>query len=903
MGGFRRERNHLLNLVPKAFSRECKQKSFQRAIVDMMQYVVGVIKHEKEDRARIHSSKIIRVVQNTVDYHMNQQQDYQIKECLIFLLDTPEYVPSLKAVTQKSRDCNNNNNNNNSIFNSTDFTIHCQKNDIVKDNYLMINEDSIIEIDRTKAWRSIGPRLQLYRVITLAVIAMDVRPGLVLLLDDGLAINDSTYCGVRNDMINDHGFNTRSEYDKECLVASLSRHHMTERIYIYPDDKIARQPCAFIGEADIKICHYITPDVDSTIIHSQDNDSLYIALLHGKTLADPNTRRIDDRYEIVIDTQTPKDQRRGISRPYRFVDIKILYNSIMDLFEKEYPTIKNPIETIAMLAYTIKTDYTQPFHRYLGITERVVWDTFSELHSINRDTIGYIAFNDTLIDDANNVKNNDNEGDDDDSDDENADGDDNNNNDDDDDDDDEVVPTSKSASKKKVGGIIRSTTRYLPHEMKNILSDAIICCYNVENDAHDLDVNEGKWTQFYYLLCEFKVRKDLAHIGYSDYNNKLKNRYILDVDQLFLKIVELEELIDVCRKDGLDAIRKIEAEKNAAFLACLESEKKAAADLVNKALEERKRNNSMKIFPSMISKKPQQQHLSSSGGSTNRNIRNECTINITGSERKEYEKNRNHIELSNSRENLSKHEWSDMFDSADSIFMKDDQNPQPTSKLKNPSVVTKKYEQSLLPVKSRNNDNTNNTNNTDNNNNKPVEKTEEEKKKESEKRDEWLKMFESVDCPVITTKPLSSSTTSLTKSSSVPSSHGITPIIDKKIVTLCKRKNIPPRYGVPEMNRMKARIYRIRWILNYHQNGWLSTDYSMNFDATHYDNYNKSLHGWRSIEISQKPETIARGDFNNSYLTFQHIDGPPVHGIIPFRIFETFETDDIYDRDYTHYFF
>ncbi len=104
------------------------------------------------------------------------------------------------------------------------------------------------------------------------------------------------------------------------------------------------------------------------------------------------------------------------------------------------------------------------------------------------------------------------------------------------------------------------------------------------------------------------------------------------------------------------------------------------------------------------------------------------------------------------------------------------------------------------------------------------------------------------------------------------------------------------------MNKMKARIYRLRWILNYHQNGWLSTDYSMNFDATHHDNYNKSLHGWRSSEIQQTPETITRGDFNNGYLTFQHCGGTPIPGVIPFRIFETFETDDIFDRDYIRYF-
>ena len=359
------------------------------------------------------------------------------------------------------------------------------------------------------------------------------------------------------------------------------------------------------------------------------------------------------------------------------------------------------------------------------------------------------------------------------------------------DDDDENTPLT---------GIIRSNQRFLPKSMTNLLSEAVSIAYNVDTDAYELDVDEVKWSQFYYLLCEFKVRKDLAYIGYTEYDTKMKNQYILDVDQLFMKVIELEEKTELCRKNGLDAIRKSEENKKMAFLATLEMEKKAAQELVAKSIEEKKNERSRKLLVPIPKKSVQ---------------------------------------------------------------------PASTPMTTKPKIIGQKI----------------------------IEKTVEEKERDEIKRNEWLEMFDAIDGPIITSiqqQPIVGS------SSSKP--LGITPIIDKKIVNLSKRKNIPPHYGIPEIDKMKARIYRIRWILNYHQNGWLSTEYSMNFDSPHPENHHKSLHGWSSREIPQTTEAIRRGDFNNAYYTFRYHGGPVVPGVIPFSIFETSETDNVYDRSYKEYF-
>jgi len=128
------------------------------------------------------------------------------------------------------------------------------------------------------------------------------------------------------------------------------------------------------------------------------------------------------------------------------------------------------------------------------------------------------------------------------------------------------------------------------------------------------------------------------------------------------------------------------------------------------------------------------------------------------------------------------------------------------------------------------------------------------------------------------------------------------PLLNNKIVTLSER-DIPPRYGIPLVPAMLARIYRIEWMINMHQNAWICSAYALNFDATHENNPLLSRHGWRSREIAQTEQSVARGDFNNAYYTQRYMPGVPRPGVIPFRVFETVETDEIYNRRHAEYAF
>ena len=61
----------------------------------------------------------------------------------------------------------------------------------------------------------------------------------------------------------------------------------------------------------------------------------------------------------------------------------------------EYPSVQHPIETYCFLVYSLETDFTSGLHSYLGISERLVWDTFSALHSGRADG-SYLQFDDKL---------------------------------------------------------------------------------------------------------------------------------------------------------------------------------------------------------------------------------------------------------------------------------------------------------------------------------------------------------------------------------------------------------------------------------------------------------------------------------------------------------------------------
>ncbi len=570
-------------------------------------------------------------------------------------------------------------------------------------NHLLINEDTRVEIDRTTLWRSTAPRLQTYRVYGHAWVHAHVRDGLVAVLDDALAIHEDLYCETRSQMLADYDFYARPTYDQECLAAYLTRHHMTQRLFVYPDRRFAREPATRIGEADLKVCWYIDMALyQRYLIVSQDTDLICILLLHCKRLLNAEGR-LPDELELWIDSQTPADAKEGRSRPYRFIDVKALYNAILELFAREYPAVANPVETFLFLFYIVKTDYTKPFHKSLGVTWRVVWDTFSELHCANK--AGWLRYNDNCYDEA---------------------------------------------DPRAMGVVLeRARESYLPRALHGLLNECVTLRYEPQSDAHQVALDEVAVQRFLYLLCELRVRHDLVAIGHTEYDNKLDNRYILDVDELFMKIVLLEDNVARCRSGALAYTLKSDTEKERerAFRAALADVKDAVIEFKARPVDEQR------ALPPLPP---------------------------------------------------SERDTIDM----DAIGM-------PGKASRRPRSLSAPQQQAR--------------------------------------------------------------------------------------VTDLSRVERPPQWGVPALQRMLAHIYRQEFVMNYHQNGWLAPEHALCFAEPHPNNPTLSRHGWRQREIPQTDEAVARGDFNSVYYATQFVHGPPQPGVLPFRIYETVECDEVYIRRHEHY--
>jgi hypothetical protein len=705
MGGFTGPRNHSQNVVPRAFMRRLPQRarSFHALIPDAMQDVVGAVRHNP---APVLDSEA--VVRHFLDLLNSYQysQDYTVEQAIILLLDTPEYVPTIKAATQRKRDGGGEEKKTTQPSRIMTQELYEQYESQMR-NHLLIHEESQLEIDRTAVWRSTARRNEIYRLYGNA-LARDahVRDGLVVMLDDALAIDEDRYCEVRSQMLGDYDFYARPAYEQECLAAYLTRHHMTQRLFKYPDGAFVRRAATCIGEADLKVCWYIDMAIyQRYLIVSQDTDLIWILLLHCKRLLNAEGR-LPDELELWIDSQTPKDARKGRSRPYRFIDVKALYNGIVELFAREYPSVQHPIETYLFLFDIVKTDYTKPFDTSLEITWAVVWNTFSELHSAS--PLGHLLYLGECYD--------------------------------------EEKPLSKPVTVK------RERRRFLPRELRGLLNECVLMRYDPHTDAHQLALDEVAVQRFLYLLCELKVRRDLVAIGHSEYDNELDNRYIIDTDELFMKIALLEDNVAQCRagvQSPAQLKQRVDDDRWSMFRAALDEVKAANTEFKAMPLDE---------------------------------------------------------------------QWA-------------------------------------VPVLA------------------PSQK-------------------DTLDMDAI---PMPGATKRRARAQSSASVQHLAQVTD------LSKKTRPPQWGVPSLQRMLGHIYRLEFVMNYHQNGWLAPEFALSFAEGDERQPALSKHGWRQREVPQTAETVARGDFNCVYYATEFAHGPPRPGVLPFRLYETTECDEVYCRRHEYY--
>lgn len=736
MGGFTAYRNHLLNLFPNAFARHIpKETAFCLLIIDVMQFLAGKVKFSTDDafypRSAAHSVK--EVIESYI-----QGDEYRVTKGIVALLDTTKNVPTNKARTQQKRGIAEKV----AILDQTLFDrVAAERGDTGDALNWITQEPWRWPLDGDTIWRSNNLKFHLYRAVTEALLGMNLPKGVKLVIDDGAFVSDQVYRESAKKMIVDYGFEEASAYAQECLVSSLARHHFTQRFTLKSGQKEPeRLDSTHVGEADVKIPRFIVNGngTSSYLVVSQDTDIIFVLLLHLKTILANKSRKEVENFSLWLDTQTPQDKKMGISRLYRFIDVKCLYYDILELFALEYPDVKQPIETLVFLVYSLETDFTLPFDGALKVGVKTMWNTFSELHTPLKRirSHGYLMFNDFLHDEL-------------------AKG----------------VVAEKNRAKQGPLRPPKERSPTLPNECRGMLNNALSYTYCEALDTYDIQLDSAACQRFFYLLCQFRVCQDLVGLGYSAFDKKQKTtkgaprKCILTVDELFAWTAEIEAKV---------------VKHQESVVTEDEGLKRKAIEVLVKPVEKKLKTSATTAVPVI--------RLAQNRPAFNIDaIIKECEITTTTT--------------------TTNHEKDEI-------------------------------EEDVI---------------------------EEEKK--------------------ILNVSLPGATNKATK---------------KKLEELV-RSPPPKDYGIPCAEGMLARIYRIAWLMNYHQNGWKCANYATNFAEPATLDTSLSHHGWKSIEVPQTTEMIARGDMNNAYFSTAFLPGDPEQEIIPFRVFRSVESDRVFNRDITAY--
>lgn len=530
MGGFTAFRNHLLNLFPGAFRRQLpSETTFCLLIIDVMQFLAGKVKFASANEVFM-PQNVAASVKEAIEAYVHSSE-YRVTKGVVALLDTTKNVPTNKARTQQKRGATDEL----TILDETLFNRIAQERSGEIDHTVAMNwitqQPWRWPLAGDTIWRSNNLKFHLYRAVTEALLTMALPRGVKLVIDDGVLVSDTVYRQSATQMIIDHGFERASAYAQECLVASLARHHFTQRFTLKSGQtEPERLESTHVGEADVKIPRFIVHGnrTSSYLVVSQDTDIIFVLLLHLKTLLAGKSRTESEHFTLWLDTQTPQDKKMGAHRLYRFIDIKTLYYDILEFFAREYPCVKNPIETLVFLVYSLETDFTLPFDGALAIGPVCLWNTFSELHTplARLRAHGYLRFNDFLHD--------------------------------------EMAKGAPSEKEKAKMGVLRAKERTptLPFECREMLRETLSYTYDETRDTYTIHIDAVSCQRFFYLLCQFRVCQDLVGLGYSAFDKKAKStkgaprKCILTVDELFAWTAEIERRLAEYRTEEEGLKRK-----------------------------------------------------------------------------------------------------------------------------------------------------------------------------------------------------------------------------------------------------------------------------------------------------------------------------------------------------------
>lgn len=379
----------LYHLFPFCFSKELDKK-FDICIIEAMPYIAYSIRKLTKDSNTTIKQECIKLKTNIYNLlYNNNSKGISVERGIHILIDNFVCVPGNKSLEERNRDKNQK-----SCLNEEDY-IKLREEKKLKCDELIFNDvnSNITGIDGIILWRDWLLKWNMIYLYSLELSSFNIPENKFIHLDEGIFLND-TYSNIRKQILIKYNFWNNpniSIYEKDALV-SFEIVKNFKRALFFPKGKVYYDDSLNIAESDLKIPSLIkrSENNDSYLVISSDSDILLILLLHMKSIINPENFEFDN--EVYLDTQCISDQYHDIDREYRFINITLLFKSLIELFKRDYKGIIYPIETFSFLFLSISNDFMENLHNNIGPAK--TWDCFSELHCTNPK--GYIKFTDNL---------------------------------------------------------------------------------------------------------------------------------------------------------------------------------------------------------------------------------------------------------------------------------------------------------------------------------------------------------------------------------------------------------------------------------------------------------------------------------------------------------------------------
>lgn len=397
----------LLRIAVHCFSATVPQVDFCVQMIDLMQYLAPCFMNKK--RPQCDPRGVVRRVTERAQWHLNVERDPSrawARRATVLMFDTPHRVPKSKSGTQKSRDDSREPTTpttptttdpvttsdgvallSNAAGPWMDEAMYEQLRQYERNGLLLrLDSDPLLPLSNAVVWRTVSLRLQLYRLLTHALLRLQVPDGQALVFDDGVAVSEQRFAELFVEAMANHPeMNQMSPYERHVFFHQLLvEHQHYSRFILYDDAQFKRFLPSEVGEADIKIQAYVQRDSGAKrfLVVNQDTDVIFVLLLHMQAFLEGAREPCEehDDLEVWIDCLSPSDDQHD--RPYRYINIKALYYAIHALFATHFPGIAHPVETLCALVFCLKTDYTSKFASCLGVTPGLVWETFAQLHNV-----------------------------------------------------------------------------------------------------------------------------------------------------------------------------------------------------------------------------------------------------------------------------------------------------------------------------------------------------------------------------------------------------------------------------------------------------------------------------------------------------------------------------------------